>query len=98
MKAIYTLFACLLLPGAMLAQASGHEPDSSTNNTKLAAEVKALREALSQTQQQLATQQREIEMLKAQSKPSPTTSATNDLRTPGSEATRDSASPSLAPT
>jgi len=98
MKPIYILLACLLSPEAMLAQTDGQEPDPSTNNTKLAAEVKALRETLSQTQQQLAAQQREIEILKAQSKPGPTTSPTNDLRTPGPEATHDSASPSPAPT
>jgi len=46
MRPIYILLACLLSPEAMLAQTDGQEPDPSTNNTKLAAELKALREAL----------------------------------------------------
>ena len=57
MKAIHIFLAFLLLPGAVLAQDSGQEPDSSANKHDLAAEVKALREALTQTQKQLAAQQ-----------------------------------------
>lgn len=65
MKAIHILLACLLLPGAVLAQGGGQEPDSSANDAGVAAEVKALREALRQTQKQVANQQSEIEALKA---------------------------------
>ena len=68
MKPIHVLIACLLLPGVIRAQAGAVNPESSSDNTNLAAEIKALREALSQTQKQMAAQQREIEELKAQSK------------------------------
>ncbi len=98
MKAIYIFFAFLLLPGTMLAQAGGQEPDSSADNTNLAAEVKALREALQQTQKQVADQQLEIETLKAQPKPDPATSATNQLSPMvGETSVRDSASSPRAP-
>ena len=85
MKAIYMLFAFLLFPGAMLAQGVGQEPDSSTSNPNLAAEVKVLREALLQTQKQVAAQQREIDTLKKQSETSPTTSAANEFAPMGGE-------------
>src|SRR5258708_15991909 len=68
MKLIYFLLALLLLPAMVLAQGSGQAPDSSKSNTDLTAEVKALREALMQTQKQLAAQQQEIETLKVQSR------------------------------
>ena len=68
MKAFHILLTSLLLPGIALAQAKGQEPDSSSaSDTSLAAEVQALRDALSQTQKQLAAQQLEIQTLRAQS-------------------------------
>jgi hypothetical protein len=78
MKPIYILIACLLLPGAVRAQAGGANADSSANDVNLAAEIKSLREALVQTQKQMAAQQREIEALKAQSKNSESGAATNE--------------------
>ncbi len=99
MKAIYILLSLLLLPAAMLAQAGSQEPDPSANNTNLAAEVKALREALVQTQKQVAAQQREIESLKAQSNTGPATSAADQLSPRKDETSvHNSASPSLPPT
>jgi hypothetical protein len=68
MKPIHILIACLLLPAAVRGQTNGANPDSSANDTNLASEVKALREALLQTQQQLAAQQHEIEVLKERAK------------------------------
>jgi hypothetical protein len=68
MKPIYILIACLFLAGVVRAQTSAANPDSSATDTNLAAEIKSLREALSQTQIQMAVQQREIEALKAQSR------------------------------
>src|ERR1700761_6120361 len=68
MKAIYILIACLLLPVVLRAQANSTNSDSSANDTNLAAEIKSLREALLQTQKQMAAQQREIEALRAQTK------------------------------
>jgi hypothetical protein len=68
MKPIHILIACLLLPVVVRGQASSASASSSASDANLAAEIKALREALSQTQQQMAAQQREIDTLKAQSK------------------------------
>ena len=77
MKPIYILLACFLLPGLIKAQTSSANPDSSANDTNLGSEVKALREALLQTQRQMAAQQREIERLKAQSKDGATRTVAN---------------------
>jgi hypothetical protein len=67
-KLLHALCLLLLAPGLMLAQADPQKPDSSPNNSELATEVKALREALLQTQKQMAAQQREIEALKERAK------------------------------
>src|SRR6266481_4182511 len=77
MKPVHLLFACLLLPGVARAQSTSANPDSSAKDVDLAAEVKVLREALLQTQKQMAAQQREIETLKAQSKDGATRTVTN---------------------
>src|ERR1700720_972987 len=71
---------CLLLitPGVLCAQSSPEKPDSSANNSDVATELKTLREALMQTQKQVATQQQEIETLKAQAN-SGSLSASNQL-------------------
>ena len=71
MKRICVFFTLLFLPGMALAQTSSQDPHSSVDDTNLAAEVKALREALQQTQKQLVNQQHEIEALKEQSKNGP---------------------------
>src|ERR1700739_696532 len=98
MKPIHILFACLILPTVALVQASNTNPDSSGNDTNLGAEVKALREALSQTQKQMAAQQREIETLKAQSKNAVTVSAPSELPSRGNGAVGDSGASTLEPT
>ena len=90
MKPSHILIACLLLPGVVRGQTSGANPDSSANNTNLAAEVKALRESLLQTQTQMAAQQREIETLKAQSKNAVTVPAPSELPSRGNGAAGDS--------
>jgi hypothetical protein len=79
MKMTYMFLALLLLPGALFAQASSEQPDSPANNPSLVAEVKALRDALLQTQKQVAAQQREIEILKTQPKAAPASGAENQL-------------------
>ena len=61
------------MPSTSVRRAPGtgqwfQQPDSSANNPNLVDEVKSLREALLQTQRQMAAQQREIEILKAHSK------------------------------
>ena len=60
---------CLLLiaPGVVCAQTGPEKVDSSSNNSDVASELKTLREALMQTQKQVAAQQQEIETLKVQS-------------------------------
>ena len=97
MKAINILFACLLLPGVSWAQAGGQDPSSSAaGGTGLASEVQALREALSQTQKQVAAQASEIQILKAQSRASAVTTATDDQALV--ERTSDLSSPGLGAT
>jgi hypothetical protein len=90
MKPIHILFACLLLSGVARAQTSSADSDSSADNPNLATEVKALREALLQTQRQMAAQQREIETLKAQSKNAVTVPAPSELRSRGNGVASDS--------
>jgi hypothetical protein len=98
MKPICVFLALLFLPGLMLAQTSGQDPNSSADSTNLAAEVKALRETLQQTQKQLANQQHEIETLKEQSKNGPAAVGANQPSpTEGETGVRDSASSSLLP-
>jgi hypothetical protein len=50
--------------GLMFGQAIAQKTDSSPNDSDVAVELKALREALLQTQKQMASQQEEIEALK----------------------------------
>lgn len=64
MKLLRALCLLLLAPSLVLAQAGSQNSVSSQNNSDVAAELKALREALVQTQKQMAAQQREIEALK----------------------------------
>ncbi len=73
-------------------------PDSSANDTNLAAEIKSLREALSQTQKQMAAQQREIQALKAQSKNAVIGAGSGELPTRGNGDAGISASPVPEPT
>src|SRR5882762_8129817 len=79
MRAIHTLLVCLLLPGFTLAQAKGQAASSQpASRADLASEVQALREALWQTQKQVAAQQAEIQTLKTQSKTVPMTPPTDN--------------------
>ncbi len=77
MKLFYLFLACLPLAGVALAQDGGQDPKFSTNATNLAGEVQALRQALAQTQKQLAAEQQEIEALKASLKTGSTIPASN---------------------
>src|SRR5580704_14301547 len=97
MKAIHIVLGTLLLPVIPLAQAEGQEPNSSSaSDTSLAAEVQVLRDALSQTQKQLARQQLEIQTLKAQSQAAPATDNQGPVET--EPRTYDLASHELAET
>ena len=97
MRTVHIVLACLLLPGISWAQAKGQDPGSlPASGTDLASEVQALREALSQTQKQVAAQQAEIQTLKTQSKAAAMTPAT-DGQAPV-DRTYDLASPGLGAT
>jgi len=54
MKMLYPLCLLLFVPSLVQAQTGSPNSDSSRDNSDVAAEVKALREALLQTQQQVA--------------------------------------------
>jgi hypothetical protein len=79
MKLLRTLCLVLLVPGLTWAQASAPNAGSSKNDSDVATELKALREALSQTQNQMASQQQEIEARLCQH---PSWVAANDQRGP----------------
>ena len=79
MKMSHLLIACLVLRGMVLAQDSAEHPNPSITGTNLAGEVQALREALSQTQKQLAAEQQEIENLKAHLKTDSASEGSNQL-------------------
>ena len=57
MRVLRALCFVLMAPGFLWAQSSPQKADSSTNDSDVAAELKAVREALSQTQKQMASQQ-----------------------------------------
>ena len=99
MKMSHLFFGLLVLGGVVLAQDSPQHPNAPTTGTNLAAEVQALREALSQTQNQVAAQQAEIQTLKAQSQATPVAPATNnDVAVKTEPGTYDSASHELGET
>src|SRR5579862_3742597 len=57
MRVLRSVCFVLMVPGFLWAQASPQKTDSSTSDSEVAAELKAVREALSQTQKQMASQQ-----------------------------------------
>ena len=63
-----SLCLLLMIPGLAYSQTTTHPADSSTNPSDVGAQLDALREALLRTQQQLAAQQQEIQVLKTQLK------------------------------
>jgi hypothetical protein len=77
-KRIPSLLVCLLLPCMAAAQGGTQQGGPGQSDTDLAAEVKALREALLQTQKQVAAQQVEIETLKGQPKNAAAAGATSE--------------------
>ena len=60
MSVLRALCFVLMAPGFLWAQASPPKTDSSTNDSEVAAELKAVREALSQTQKQMASQEQAL--------------------------------------
>ena len=63
-----SLWFLLMVPGLAHGQTALRSGDSSANKADVATQLDALREALLQTQQQVAAQQQEIQTLKAQLK------------------------------
>jgi hypothetical protein len=98
MKIVHCTLVALLWPGMALAQSGSPQPDPPQNNADLASEVQALREALRQTQKQVAAQQQEIEALKAQPKnPVTMTTSSESLPIRSGAAARGSDSSTLEP-
>jgi hypothetical protein len=58
----------LMVPGLAYSQTAVHPAVSSTNTSDVGAQLDALREALLRTQQQVAAQQQEIQILKTELK------------------------------
>ena len=63
-----SVWLLLVIPGIAYCQTPAHPADSSTNTADVGTQLNALRDALLQTQQQVAAQQQEIQVLKAQLK------------------------------
>src|ERR1700722_5506983 len=84
----------LIAPGVIFAQSGSEKVDSSANNSDVATELKTLREALVQTQKQVAAQQQEIETLKARAKTGSLQASNQLLPTDGEASAPDSASAS----
>src|ERR1700751_4456328 len=97
MLSLRILCLFLIAPSILCAQSSPEKVDSSPNNSDVATELKTLREALMQTQKQVAAQQQEIESLKARSTAG-SLSASNQLSPAEAEAgAPDSATASIQP-
>jgi hypothetical protein len=97
MISLRVLCLFLIAPGVVCAQSGPEKVDSSPNNSDVTIELKTLREALMQTQRQVAAQQQEIETLKARSNAG-SLSASNKLSpTEGEASAPDSASASIQP-
>jgi len=65
---IRSVWLLLMVPGLAYGQTAAHPADSSMSSSDVATQLDALRQALLQTQQQVAAQQQEIQVLKAQLK------------------------------
>jgi hypothetical protein len=92
-KLLSTVWLVLMVPSLGYGQTAAPQADSWPHPSDVGAELKVLREALLRTQQQVAAQQQEIEILKAQSKTgqaadsnSARTSAATEAVSPGAKA------------
>jgi len=63
-----SVWLLLMVPGLAFGQTAAHSADSSPNAADVGAQLDALRDALLRTQQQVAAQQQEIQLLKTQLK------------------------------
>jgi hypothetical protein len=90
-----SVWLLLVVPGFVYGQTASHPADSSANTADVGTQLDALREALLRTQQQVAAQQQEIQILKAQVKDGQ--SGTGDAtRMPAAEVVRPNPTPSAA--
>src|SRR5580700_1953486 len=96
MKLLRSLFLLLVTPGLVWAQSSAQVTDASQNNPDVATELKALREALLQTQKQMTSQQREIEALRDQVKTGQASQAGSEQAPSVIDAAMNTAIPSSA--
>src|SRR4029077_3697645 len=97
MRFLRVLSLLLIASGVIQAQSESQKSDSSQNNPDVAIELKALREALLQTQRQVAAQQQEIETLKAQPNGHSLSAANREPATEVEAVLHNSASPSTLP-
>jgi len=97
MLSLRILCLFLIAPSVLCAQSSPEKVDSSPNNSDVATELKTLREALMQTQKQVAAQQREIETLKAQSNAGSLSASNRPSPAEGEASAPDPASASIQP-
>ena len=67
-KAVTKVWLLFMVPGLAYGQTATQSANSSSNTSDVRIQLDALRQALSQTQQQVAAQQQEIQTLKAQLK------------------------------
>ena len=88
-----TVWLLLMVPGLAFGQAAAQSNNSSTNTSDVGTQLNALREALLQTQQQVAAQQQEIQLLKTQLKGGQSGAA---ALLPAAEVVRPSPTPSTA--
>ena len=90
---------CLLLivQGVVYAQSDPQKVDSSATNSEVATELQTLREALMQTQKQVAAQQQEIETLKARANAGSLSASNRPSPTEGEASVAGPASPSIQP-
>jgi hypothetical protein len=93
---LQTVWLLVMVPGLVNGQTAAPQADSSPNTSDVGAEVQALREALLQTQQQVAAQQQEIEILKAQSKTGQTATGSIALISAKTEAVSPGPTPTNA--
>jgi hypothetical protein len=94
---VRTVWFLLLIPVLAYGQTEAHPADSSTNTSDVHAQLDALQQALVRTQQQVAAQQQEIQLLKEQLKGGPSGTAGGALL-PAIEVVRTHpAPPSLDP-
>ena len=90
---VRSVWLLLIVPGLACGQTAAHPADSSANTSDVATQLDALREALLQTQQQVAAQQQEIQILKAQLKSGQSGTAGGAL-IPAAEVVRPNPTPS----